>query len=78
MTDGQFELFLPESEQPELTFHSPISNRNISFHKEGGDVVGKLSWDDDRFHFEGDADESAQIFFDAVCAIVVKGSEKNG
>ena len=65
----KFDLFR-EGEQPELTFHNPISNHNISFYKEGGDAVGKLSWDDDRFHFEGDADESAQIFFDAVCAIV--------
>jgi len=48
-------------------FYKP--NRNITFHGEDGEV-GKLTWDDGRFHFEGDADESARIFFDAVCNIV--------
>lgn len=47
----------------------PEANRSITFHGEDGDV-GKLTWDDGRFHFEGDADESARIFFDAVCSFV--------
>lgn len=51
-----------------INFKAPAS-RNITFHGEDGDV-GKLTWDDGRFHFEGNADESARIFFDAVCSIV--------
>ncbi len=40
-------------------------NRNITFHGKGDKTVGKLSWDDDVLTFEGDATESARIFFEA-------------
>lgn len=51
-----------------INFH-PKPSRNITFHGEDGNV-GKLTWEDGKFHFEGNVDESARIFFDAVCSIV--------
>lgn len=55
------------------TFREP-SNRNITFNGKDGAIIGKLTWDGGQFHFEGDADESAKMFFDVVCDFV--GIEK--
>lgn len=38
---------------------------NVTFQLEGKEV-GRLSWDDGTMKFEGNADESAKIFFDVV------------
>ena len=49
--------------------HSP---RNVTFMNEDNEVIGKLSWEDDVFKFEGEAEESAQIFFDCVLSLMFK------
>jgi len=38
--------------------------RNIIFMGKDNKEVGKLSWDDGIFNFEGEAEKSAKIFFD--------------
>jgi hypothetical protein len=38
----------------------------IKFHDESGLGVGRLYWDEEGFHFEGNLDESAAIFFNMV------------
>ena len=45
-------------------------SRNITFMNEDNKVVGELTWDDDVFKFEGNAEESAQVFFDCVIALM--------
>ena len=40
-------------------------NYNVSFHKD--DIkIGELDWNDGIMKFKGDADESAQLFFDNI------------
>lgn len=41
-------------------------NFNIMFHNEKGDVVGKVFIENDVMKFEGEAEESAKVFFDHV------------
>ena len=38
---------------------------NVQFHKDGK-PIGTLSWKDGPMKFEGDAEESAQLFFDNI------------
>lgn len=46
----------------DLIYIAPQSHPNtLSFHKDDGSEVGRLYWEDE-LKFEGDADESAQIF----------------
>lgn len=40
-------------------------NYNVTFHR-GQEMVGKLDWNEGPMKFEGDADESAQLFFDNI------------
>jgi hypothetical protein len=40
-------------------------NYNISFYGNGG-KVGELDWNDGKMKFIGDAEESAQLFFDNI------------
>ena len=54
------------------------SSSNISFHGDENDMVGKLTWEGGVFHFEGDADASAQIFFDSVVSLTVEAMKKDG
>jgi hypothetical protein len=42
-----------------------INPCNITFHNEEGNI-GMLTWEDGIMRFEGDAEESAQLFFDNV------------
>jgi hypothetical protein len=55
-------------ESLETTAHfAPEKPPTIAFHnKAGGDMIGKLYIEDGKLHFEGNAAESAQIFFDEV------------
>jgi hypothetical protein len=39
---------------------------NLVFTGGDGGEVGKLTWEDGKLHFEGNADESARIFLDHV------------
>jgi hypothetical protein len=39
---------------------------NIMFHNKKGDVIGKVFIENDVMKFEGEADESAKVFFDSV------------
>lgn len=64
----EFEILGEGDLDPEITFTAPPSN-NITFHGTvGGEEtkVGELNWDDGTMKFIGDAEESAQIFFDHV------------
>lgn len=43
---------------PALSFHN-VDDKGV-----WSEEVGKLTWDETGFHFTGDTDESAKIFFD--------------
>ena len=50
-----------------LEIMEPPTNTYIAFHdinKEGEPEIGRLSWEDGIFKFEGNAKESAKVFFD--------------
>ncbi len=55
-----------------------LSSSNISFHGDENDMVGTLTWEGGKFHFEGDADASAQIFFDSVVSLTIEAMKKDG
>ena len=65
--DSEFKF--DDSESNVFQFSQP-SPRNITFMNEDNKVVGRLTWDDDVFKFEGNAEESAQVFFDCVIALM--------
>lgn len=46
------------------------SPKAIIFNNEEGEQVGKLSWENDIFAFEGKAEESAKIFFDFLKGLI--------
>jgi len=54
----------------------PASTHNLTFHSAEGGDVGKLSWDTGVFVFEGNAEESAKIFFDWLNAYLPKSETK--
>lgn len=54
--------FAPSSSQPLLTL---TPNYTVTFHNDKG-IVGKLDWNNGPMTFEGDADESAQLFFEHI------------
>ena len=78
-TQLEFDFMKPEqptfefSKDPSFYFLTTSSselltlkpNYSVSFHREEK-MIGKLDWNDGPMTFEGDADESAQIFFDNV------------
>jgi hypothetical protein len=39
---------------------------NVTFHGKNQQAVGSLDWSDGTMKFTGDADESAQLFFDNI------------
>lgn len=43
---------------------------NVTFNRDGCEIVGRLSWDDGTLHFEGNADESARMLFEWVKQII--------
>lgn len=55
----------------EMVIHQPVADHILAFHNvetESQDEVGRLVVNDEgKLHFEGDATESAAIFFDCVC-----------
>jgi len=55
-----------ENSENIVKFTESISPRNVTFMGENNEVVGKLTWDDGIFKFEGEAEESARIFFDSL------------
>lgn len=48
-----------------LSLMTITQHRNIVFTNENGQV-GKLDWNDDKMKFIGNADESAQLFFEYI------------
>lgn len=60
-----------------LTMLNLKPNYNISFHHEGK-MIGFLDWNDGNMKFSGSADESAQIFFEAVIKRYFKNPESAG
>lgn len=46
-----------------------INYPNISFCNKENKIVGKLDWSDGTMKFTGDADDSAQLFFDNIIKI---------
>ena len=50
---------------PDIGYTVPPT-RNITFHDDEKGQVGELNWDDGVMKFIGDAQESAQIFFDHI------------
>jgi hypothetical protein len=74
-TETQLELdFSKSTNLPTYFFISPMTasllinikpNYNVSFHTNNG-MIGALDWNDGVMKFEGDADESAKVFFDNV------------
>lgn len=68
----EFEVLGAGDFDPEIVFQVAPSN-NITFHGtfDGKErKVGELNWDDGPMTFIGDAEESAQIFFDHVIRMV--------
>ena len=53
-----------------LTKVSDSNPHNITFQNADNEQVGKLSWDDGVFKFEGEAEESARIFFKIIQNLV--------
>jgi len=45
---------------------STAVNRTIIFHGQDNKEIGRLYPKDGKLHFEGDADESAKVFFSSV------------
>jgi len=52
----------PEGNDLYIVGDPPVSN-NLTFH-DNEKEIGRLSWDDGIFKFEGKAEESAKVFFD--------------
>jgi len=52
-----------DSDSLAYTMKCPASTANLQFHSDGK-TIGQLSWDTGVFVFEGEAEESAKIFFD--------------
>jgi len=47
--------------------------REITFWDNGGRLLGRLRWPDGALQFEGNADESARVFFESVLKPLVDG-----
>ncbi len=43
-----------------------LHSRTITFHNEKNEVIGTLFFEGDQLDFEGNASESAKVFFDCV------------
>lgn len=51
----------------------PSDPCSITFYNKNDNQVGFLSWKDDVFKFEGNADAAAQVFFDKLMRQVENG-----
>jgi hypothetical protein len=65
--ETQLEFDFMKPEQYTLNFDKNFySYTSITFTDRSNSVVGKLDWSDGTLKFEGEADESAQLFFDNI------------
>lgn len=66
--DKQEFKFVDAEEVKMVEFTAP--SRNITFHDDKRGQIGELNWDDGVMKFIGDAEESAQIFFNHIIKLV--------
>ena len=57
------------AQNKETDFKSPKHNSKMSFYNQDGDEVGILDFSDAHLTFEGNADESAIVFMDAISTV---------
>ena len=63
MNENDVEIMsLNTGEEPTFHEYNPPSMCNICFN-DGSNEIGKITWDDGVMRFEGNAEESAKIFF---------------